>query len=88
MTTMVLAYDYTREEEKRIIRAAKNAGVKLILCNLLESPLDYFDKWDVDAAIIRPVSMFNAVYAASYFESMKVLTVNQAIQSCMLVIRY
>ncbi|HIQ10758.1 MAG TPA: RimK family alpha-L-glutamate ligase [Pyrodictium sp.] len=76
MTTMVLAYDYIREEEKRIIRAAKNANVRLTLCNLLESPLDYFDKWDVDAAIIRPVSMFNAVYAASYFESMKVLTVN------------
>ena len=76
MTTIVLAYDYIREEEKRIVRAAKNAGVELVFCNLLESPLDYSDKWNADVAIIRPVSMFNAVYAASYFEAMKMLTVN------------
>jgi len=76
MTTIVLAYDYIREEEKRIVRAVKNAGVKLVLCNLLETPLDYYDRWNADAAIIRPVSMFNAVYAASYFEAVKTLTVN------------
>ena len=76
MATIVLAYDYIREEEKRIVRMAKNVGIKLVLCNLLESPLDYSNRWDADAAIIRPVSMFNAVYAAPYFEAMHMLTVN------------
>jgi len=69
-----LVVDYVREEE-RLLRRSLGDWAEVRLVNLRESPLRIGGA-GADAAVIRPVSMYRAAYAAGAYEASGVFTVN------------
>jgi len=72
-----LIYDYPRLEERLIIERLKARGADVVLTNVNDVPL-IMGEGASDAALIRPVSMFKALYAAAARESSGIFTVNSS----------
>lgn len=70
-------FDIPRIEEKLIIRALTELGIKPILTNVKDSPLS-FDEASSRVCIIRPVSMYRALYSAAARESSGCITINSS----------
>jgi hypothetical protein len=72
-----LIYDYPRLEERLIIERLKARGADVLLTNVNDVPLIMGESAS-EASVIRPVSMFKAVYAAAARESAGTYTVNNS----------
>ncbi len=77
MVRVELIYDYPRLEERLIIERLKARGADVVLTNVNDVPL-IMGEGASDAALIRPVSMFKALYAAAARESSGIFTVNSS----------
>ena len=72
-----LLYDVPRLEEKLILKALRSVGVGVKPTNVKALPLSWDDA-PAPMALIRPVSMLRAVYAASMREASGVTTINNS----------
>ncbi|MEM4545095.1 MAG: lysine biosynthesis protein LysX [Nitrososphaerota archaeon] len=72
-----IVVDVVRLEEKLIIEAFREAGLDVTIVNLKNTPITWSDL-SLDASIIRPISMYKAVYTASIRESTGIYTVNNS----------
>ena len=74
---MDLVYDIVRVEE-RLIEKALSEWASVRRVNVSRVPLPLGGSWEADVAVIRPVSMYRAVYSAAAYESGGVETVNRS----------
>ncbi|MEM0090320.1 MAG: lysine biosynthesis protein LysX [Nitrososphaerota archaeon] len=76
-------YDVPRIEEKLIIRALTNLGIKPKLTPVKDTPL-VFKESAPSVCIVRPMSMYRAAYSAAVRESSGSFTINssEAIIAC------
>ncbi len=71
-----LVVDVLRTEE-RLIQRALGAWARVRLVDVSAEPIEVGGK-RVDAAVVRPISMYRAVYAAGSYEASRVFTVNSS----------
>ncbi len=74
---VAFAYDLLRLEEKLILKALRDRGVSVEILNVQRTPLT-IDGYVGDVALIRPISMYRAAYAAAVFEACGAFTVNSS----------
>ncbi len=76
-------YDVPRIEEKLIIRALMNLGIKPKLTTVKDTPLIFKDNAP-SVCVVRPMSMYRAAYSAAVRESSGSFTINssEAIIAC------
>jgi len=72
-----LLYDYPRLEERLIIERLRARGAEVTLTNVNDVPLVMGERV-ADVAVVRPISMFKAIYAAAARESAGTWAVNNA----------
>jgi len=70
--------DVMRLEEKFIIKNLRDNNVEVLLTNLRVNPLSWSADGDVTLSLIRPISMYRAVYSACIRESMNIQTINNS----------
>lgn len=70
-------YDVPRIEEKLILKALKELGLKPALTSVKEKPLQ-FDEGASKVCMIRPVSMYRAAYSAAVRESSGCTAINSS----------
>ncbi|MEM2016167.1 MAG: RimK family alpha-L-glutamate ligase [Nitrososphaerota archaeon] len=78
MTILEVIVDVVRLEEKLIINSLRENGLEVLMTNLKTDPLSWVVDEDIAISIIRPISMYRAVYSASIRESMNVQTINNS----------
>lgn len=74
---VAVVLDIVRQEEKLIIKELENSKISYEIINVNYEPLPFnkaLARFDV--AIIRPVSMYRALYSAAVLESLGVSTIN------------
>lgn len=76
---VVLVTDIARYEEKRILEELRRRGLKVAVHSLLSDGVALGSPCQAPYALIRPVSMYRAVYAASFLEAGGCRTINRAI---------
>ncbi len=72
-----LLYDVPRLEEKLILKALREVGFDVKPTNIKALPLSW-DEAPAPLAVVRPISMQRAVYAASIREAVGVRTINSS----------
>jgi lysine biosynthesis enzyme LysX len=78
MVKIEVVLDVVRLEEKLIIKSLRDNNVELSLTNLRINPLSWSITGEVDLTLIRPISMYRAVYSACIRESMGIQTMNNS----------
>jgi glutamate--LysW ligase ArgX len=78
MVKIEVVLDVVRLEEKLIIKSLRDNNVELSLTNLRINPLSWSISGEVDLTLIRPISMYRAVYSACIRESMGIQTMNNS----------
>ncbi|MEM0373701.1 MAG: lysine biosynthesis enzyme LysX, partial [Sulfolobales archaeon] len=82
---VAIVLDIVRQEEKLIIKALESQKIPYEIINVNQEPLPFnrtLARFNV--AIIRPISMYKALYSAAVFESVDVHAINsmQTISIC------
>ncbi|MEM2909677.1 MAG: lysine biosynthesis protein LysX [Nitrososphaerota archaeon] len=72
-----ILYDVPRMEEKLIVRALTNLGIKPKLTTVKEKPL-FFKEETPSVCLVRPMSMYRAAYSAAVRESSGSFTINSS----------
>lgn len=78
MEKVEIVVDLVRLEEKLIIKSLRENGLETSLTNLKTDPLSWNVDEDITISLIRPISMYRAVYSASIRESMNIQTINNS----------
>lgn len=78
MAKLEIIVDVVRFEEKFIINSLRENGLEVLITNLRTDPLSWTVEEDIAISLIRPISMYRAVYSASIRESMGIQTINNS----------
>lgn len=76
---VALIVDTVRQEEKLIVKALNERGLSYDVINVAQDPLPFNKELSrYTVAIVRPISMYRALYAAALMEAASVHTINSS----------
>lgn len=77
---ITIVYDVIRLEEKLLMNEFRKRSVPIHLLNVSSAPLRFINGYPaINIALIRPISMYRAFYAAAVLEAGSIYTINNSV---------